>query len=74
MSETEARKAAKDFAKQHLQGKTFINEQTGWSIIVSGNGIDHALRVGRDYATQEQAEVIGVLGTLLEKSIKGETE
>jgi len=37
LSAKEARKAAKEYAKQHLQGRTFINEQTGWEIAVTGN-------------------------------------
>jgi hypothetical protein len=74
LSAKEARKAAKEYAKQHLQGRTVINKQTGWEISISGNGIDHAIRLARNYLAQEQCEVIVALHEILQKAIKGETE
>jgi len=74
LSAKEARKAAKEYARKHLQGRTILNEHTGWEIIVTGRGIDHALRTKRSYKAQEQSEAIIVLAEVLRQAIKEETE
>src|SRR5438128_605920 len=70
------RNAAWDWAKKNLQGRRFINEDTGFEIQIGRRGLKKALsgssieeREGRHW----HYEVVRYLGELLEKALLGES-
>ena len=69
-------KEAKDFARKHLQGKTFTNRDTGEQITVGRNGIDKTLSnvaVRQSININDHLSTIPYLGELLKNSVLAET-
>ncbi|MEO5358187.1 MAG: PBECR2 nuclease fold domain-containing protein [Nitrospirae bacterium YQR-1] len=66
----QARKEAKQWAKENLQKKEFINEDTGWKIQINRAGIEKALSGERSL---EHIEAIRAIPELLENAVLHES-
>lgn len=67
-----ARKAARQWAKMNLQGRSPINKDTGWKIDITGKGIDEVLSKTR-LAPLDHIEAIRAIPELIENAILAET-
>ncbi|KWT84146.1 hypothetical protein [Candidatus Magnetominusculus xianensis] len=68
----EAKEAAKKWAGDNIQGKSFVNKDSGWNIDVSRKGIGEALSKSR-LAHIDQIEAIRAIPELIENAVLGET-
>ncbi|MCL2700793.1 MAG: hypothetical protein FWE88_03760 [Phycisphaerae bacterium] len=58
-------KAAKKWARNQFQGKTFVNKDTGRSIEITGNGIDHTIATSYN---PDAVRLLAVLPDMIERS------
>lgn len=68
----EAKDKAKEWAGNNIQGKSFVNKDTGWDIDVSRKGIGESLSKAR-FAPIAHIEAIRAIPDLIENAVLAET-
>ncbi|MBF0456750.1 MAG: hypothetical protein HQK99_02525 [Nitrospirae bacterium] len=67
-----ARDEAEDWAKENLQGKSFVNKDTGWGIDIANKGIKK-IRSGDRLTPLDHLEAVRAIPDLIKNAVLDET-